>query len=315
MTDEADLLRKIQGLLAKAEGTDNEHEASAFFDKAHELMVKYAIDEARVRAEAKRLGTYRTEPLVEDFMFSSYGHHAQAKESLLDMVAKSHSVHSLPYANRKGQNEKMFGFEKNRGLQESKWTRLVGYREDIEAVKLLYLSLLVQSQRFAAEDWRRAYGNAKYSSEGLGKFTWLSGHMDGFAARIGERFRELTEVIYRSALNGRELIHDKDADVLEWMYAHHLATRPKTYCWAIEPEDSTRTKGHKRGTTWYCIKQPDSGHPEPHVYNYKPTYSTYRAVGRVTSREGRSAGHAAANRADIGLTRTAAPLRGVGSGN
>src|SRR5450759_1282458 len=93
MSSEEDLLRKVSALLAKAEGTDNEHEASAFFEKAHELMVRYASDEARVRAEQVRINGRRLEePVVEDYMFSSYAHHAQAKEDLLDMVAKAHSV-------------------------------------------------------------------------------------------------------------------------------------------------------------------------------------------------------------------------------
>lgn len=317
--DEADLLRKIQGLLRKAEGTDNEHEASAFFEKAHELMVTHAIDEARVRAEAKRLGTYKgAEPMMEDYMFSSYAHHAQAKQDLLSMVCNHHSVRSITYDNRKDTNQHRFG-EANRGLRESQWTRLVGYRDDIEAVKLLYLSLLVQSQRFASEDWRKRYGEGKFSDEGLGRFTWLSGHMEGFAARIGERFKELTEVIYQQALNGRELIRDKDADILEWMYEHHLAYRPAPpvdYCWAVQPDSEKKGTGHRKNQTWYCIKVP-KGHEEPHDYTYKVSYSysSYVAVGRKASREGRSAGREAANRADIGLTRSAAPLRGVGSGN
>lgn len=312
MTDDADLMRKIQGLLRKAEGTDNEHEASAFFEKAHELMVKYAIDEARLRAEAKRTGTYRgADVVMENYMFSSYGHHAQAKESLLSMVADSHSVRSIPYSNRKGTNEVRFGAD-NRGLKESQWTRLVGYKDDIEMVKLLYLSLLVQSQRFASEDWRSRYGESKFSDEGLGKFTWLSGHMEGFADRIGERFKELTEVIYRSELNGRELILDKDANVLEWMYEHNLASRPRSYCWAVEPPELAKINHHRKGQTWYCIKEP-KGHEDPHDYNYRPRYSTssYVRVGRQASYEGRQTGRSAANRADIGLTRTSAPSRRI----
>lgn len=308
MAEEADLLRKIQGLLRKAEGTDNENEASAFFEKAHELMVKHAIDEARVWAERKRLGAKYAEPVVEDYMFSSYAHHAQAKEALLGMVCATHSVRSLPYSNKKGTNEDRG--EANRGLKESQWTRLVGYRDDIENVKLLYLSLLVQSQRFASEDWRTRYGERKYSDEGLGKFTWLSGHMEGFADRIGERFRERTEAVYHSVLNGRELILDKDANVLEWMYTHGYAKRPINYC--FEQGYPPEFKVKKNSVPFYCIKT--KGHEDPHVFNYKPVYSSYSGVGRRSSYEGRDAGRNAANRADIGFTRTPAPRSSIKAG-
>jgi Protein of unknown function (DUF2786) len=41
----ADMLRKIRGLLAKADGTNNEHEADAFRTKAETLMLKYRIEQ------------------------------------------------------------------------------------------------------------------------------------------------------------------------------------------------------------------------------------------------------------------------------
>lgn len=320
---EQDLLRKVSALLAKAEGTDNEHEASAFFEKAHEMMVTYAIDEARVRAEQRKIAGARIEePIVEDFMFSSYAHHAQAKATLLAMIAKSQSVRTFPYDNRKDTNHDREG---NRGLHESQWTKFVGYRSDIEHVKLLYLNLLIQSQRFATEDWRQRYGTDKYSSwdDGhVGKFTWLSGHMEGFADRIGERFRELTEVIYSSSLDGKELILDKDANILEWMYDHGLAVRPrppKYYCWTVEPEENRpfNADGRTLSKKWepaYCIIEVQPGpdgvgrtpHEGDHKFNYRPAktkMSYYSAKGRVSSYEGRHAGRSAGDRADIGHTR------------
>lgn len=44
------LLRKIRGLLDKAEGTDNEHEAKAFREHAETLMRKYRIDQEALLA-------------------------------------------------------------------------------------------------------------------------------------------------------------------------------------------------------------------------------------------------------------------------
>lgn len=318
MPDEQDLMRKISGLLAKAEGTDNVHEADAFFSKAHELMVTYAIDEERVRSEKRRLGTLRADqPVVEDYMFSSYAHHAQAKQDLLGIVCKSRSVRTFPYPNRKDDNLHREG---NRGLRESQWIKLVGYTEDIARVKMLYTSLLIQSQRFAAEDWRHLYGNdAKHSSEDLGKFTWVSGHMEGFGERISRRFDELTQSIYEQQHDANALITDKMANIMEWMYENGLARRPvaPTYsCWTPEPESNRpfNADGKTKSKKWepaYCIKKlPAMGvpHEGEHTFTYHTpkmgSYSSYVAKGRRESYEGKSAGRAAAERADLGQPRT-----------
>ena len=60
MTDTA---RKIGALLAKAERTDNPHEAEAFTRKAEALMVKYRIDEAMARRAAG--ADVRPEEIIE----------------------------------------------------------------------------------------------------------------------------------------------------------------------------------------------------------------------------------------------------------
>lgn len=43
---------KIRALFTKARGTDNPHEADAFYAKAHELMVKYNIEEDTLGAKS-----------------------------------------------------------------------------------------------------------------------------------------------------------------------------------------------------------------------------------------------------------------------
>ncbi len=55
MADEK-LLDKVQGLINKANGTDNEHERDAFLSHADLLMRKHKIDEAILRARAGNAG-------------------------------------------------------------------------------------------------------------------------------------------------------------------------------------------------------------------------------------------------------------------
>lgn len=331
---EADLLRRISGLLKKAEGTDNEHEAKAFFEKAHELMVRHAIDEARVRAEQRRAaGAPVTVPVVLDYMYSSYAHHATAKQDLLAAICSSHWVKSFPYSNKKDSNERRVKAAGLEGLHESQWTRLIGYVEDIDAVKMLYLSLIVQAQRFASEDWRTKYGEAKHSSREdgyVGKFSWISTHMEGFSSRIGTRFREMTGQIVGEDADVKALILDKDANINEWMYENGFAVRPKPpvfYCWTTQPESDPgwpRTAAGKPNKKWrarYCIikLQPDPDRPNyglphegPHAFTYDsgPYRSSYYvSVGRKESSEARGLGRSAADRADIGQPRVSPPSR------
>lgn len=321
--DEQDLIRKVGLLLKKAEGTDNEHEATAFYEAAQRLMLQYAIDEARVREAQRALSGKRVEePVVEDYMFSSYAHHAKAKTALMEIVAKHQHVRCFTYGNRKFSNRDRVAAAGQSGLHESQWTKLVGYKSDIENMKLLYMSLLIQSQKLAAEDWRRRYGKGKFSDEGLGKFMWLSGHMEGFADRIGERFRELAEVIYSEVKDGKELISNKDADILEWMYEHSLLRRPSPpvyHCWTPEPESNRPlTKAGTPSKKWeplYCVIVKPSAN-EPHEGDHKFTYRPYKVAlsyytrkGRTESYEGKRAGRSAADRADIGLSRISGQAR------
>jgi hypothetical protein len=63
MSDDA-LLRKIAALMAKANGTDNEHESDAFMTKAKEMMDKYGI-------KAEDLTTDKINHALADFTIAA----------------------------------------------------------------------------------------------------------------------------------------------------------------------------------------------------------------------------------------------------
>ncbi|MET7772417.1 DUF2786 domain-containing protein [Nocardia sp. NPDC005366] len=52
-TSTEQLMRRVRGLFAKAEGTDNEREAETFRAKAYELLAKHNLDEMAVRASGQ----------------------------------------------------------------------------------------------------------------------------------------------------------------------------------------------------------------------------------------------------------------------
>ncbi|MBB6418621.1 DUF2786 domain-containing protein [Streptomyces sp. AK010] len=117
---ESRMLTRIRALLAKAEATGFPEEAEALSAKAQELMARHSVDEALLAARAPSPDTpgacrIGVEPPYE-----------QAKAVLLDAIAGANhcrAVWSEP-----------LGF-----------STVVGFETDLEAVELLYTSLLVQA--------------------------------------------------------------------------------------------------------------------------------------------------------------------------
>lgn len=199
MSGETDLLRKIQGLLSKAEGTDNENEAAAFFAKASELMVKYAIDEQRVREAMGASARLAAEcPVKVNYMYSTNDSNAVGKKQLLHVVARAHAVRFIDYGNGRYSN---MGREGNGTYVASQWGALIGFASDVELVKMLYVSLLVQGARFGHESAGRMRA---------GRSRFMTGFLVGFAGRLAERFREIAGQVPQDST---ALIVRRDAEV------------------------------------------------------------------------------------------------------
>jgi hypothetical protein len=121
------MLGRIRALLAKAEATGFPEEAEALTTKAQELMARHSIDEALLASAGGAGGGRGTaaggpgacrigvEPPYE-----------QAKAVLLDAVARANNCQAV-------WNEPFC------------FSTVVGYEPDLEAVELLYTSLLVQA--------------------------------------------------------------------------------------------------------------------------------------------------------------------------
>ncbi|MFI6209303.1 DUF2786 domain-containing protein [Streptomyces sp. NPDC051041] len=160
---ESRALARIRALLAKAEATAYPQEAEALSAKAQELMARYSVDEALLAARAPapdapgacRIGV---EPPYE-----------QAKAVLLDAVAAANHCRAV-------WNEP-FGF-----------STVVGFEADLEAVELLYTSLLVQAEAAMtkAEAAQRAGGRKRTK-------TFRQSFLAAYAHRAGTRLRAAAE--------------------------------------------------------------------------------------------------------------------------
>ncbi|WP_338782028.1 DUF2786 domain-containing protein [Streptomyces sp. DG1A-41] len=160
---ESRMLGRIRALLAKAEATGFPEEAEALSAKAQELMARHSVDEALLAARAPspetpgacRIGV---EPPYE-----------QAKAVLLDAVAAANHCRAV-------WNEPL-GF-----------STVVGFETDLEAVELLYTSLLVQATTAMtkAESAQRAAGRKRTK-------TFRQSFLAAYAHRIGTRLAAAAE--------------------------------------------------------------------------------------------------------------------------
>ncbi|MEU8776328.1 DUF2786 domain-containing protein [Streptomyces sp. NPDC048606] len=158
------MLGRIRALLAKAEATDYPEEAEALSAKAQELMVRHTVDEAllavRAGAPAQVPGACRigVEPPYEE-----------AKAVLLDAVAGANRCRAVWNG----------AFE---------FSTVVGFESDLEAVELLYTSLLVQgtAAMTRAEAAQRAGGRKRTK-------TFRQSFLLAYASRLGRRLAETAE--------------------------------------------------------------------------------------------------------------------------
>lgn len=154
---------RIRALLAKAEATGFPEEAEALSAKAQELMARHSVDEALLAARAPSAETpgacrIGVEPPYE-----------QAKAVLLDAVAGANHCRAV-------WNEPL-GF-----------STVVGFASDLEAVELLYASLLVQATTAMtrAEAAQRAGGRKRTK-------TFRQSFLAAYAHRVGTRLAAAAE--------------------------------------------------------------------------------------------------------------------------
>jgi hypothetical protein len=154
------VITKIQALLAKAERTEFEHEAEAFYAKAEELMTKHAVE----RWQLAKAGDVAAKPVKREVIYSTNDANLPAKKQLLAVAARAAGCEVVLAPSTK--------------KQQTAW--IIGFEDDAEYAEMLYTSLLVQAMRFCEPTIRRH--KAKLTDYLLG-FTYA------VRARINERER------------------------------------------------------------------------------------------------------------------------------
>lgn len=243
------LLSKVRALLAKAESTTFEAEAETFTAGAQALMARHSIDAALLDAAGRQHGGPEAIRIGIDRPYEG------PKAILLHAVADANRCRTVW--------SEQLGF-----------ATVLGFAPDLRAVETLFTSLLVQAtEAIGREGSRRTSGGQSRTR------SFRQSFLTAFAARIGERLREVTqaEVDKASAADangaadgpGQPLRHGRELVPV-------LAARSQAV------DDATKAMF-------------------PHL--------TERVTGRVRDPEGWHSGRAAADRASLDLY---APLDSAG---
>ncbi|MEU4511693.1 DUF2786 domain-containing protein [Nonomuraea wenchangensis] len=126
MADNDKILTRIRGLLAKAEGTDNEHERKAFMEAAQAQMAKYGIDRARLAY----LRPGREKPELRSVAVADPWMREQA--ALVGGVAEALRCRAVWMRAPRAKKSTV---------------DLLGFAPDLERAELLYTSLMLQMFR------------------------------------------------------------------------------------------------------------------------------------------------------------------------
>ena len=156
------ILGRIRALLAKAESTEFAEEAEALSARAQELMAKYSIDHALLAAQTGE----REEPSGRRIPVDSP--YEDPKGALLNVIALANRCRAV--------------WLKDVGLMT-----VVGFPADLNAVELLFTSLLVQanSAMLRAGGKKDEFGRSRTRA-------FRQSFLVSYAIRIGERLEEAT---------------------------------------------------------------------------------------------------------------------------
>lgn len=163
------LVDRIGKLLAQAEGTDNEHEAAAFVERAQQLATAYAVDLELARGRQRdKQSRGAAEPLVQErVVIGARGKRGNRHRVLLySVAARANDV----LVNVAHDSTYVLGF---------------GHRADLDVVERLWASLAVQM--VAASQRRMDQG--EHRAAGIAGQTWRLSFYDGWVEAVGTRLR------------------------------------------------------------------------------------------------------------------------------
>jgi hypothetical protein len=198
------MLSRIRALLAKAESTEFAQEAEALSGRAQELMAKYSIDHALLAAETGQAEKPGGRRIAVDNPYEA------PKATLLQTVAQANRCRVV--------------WSRELGL-----VTVIGFPADLDAVELLFTSLLVQANAAMLRTGGKRDGSGRSRTRAFRQSFLLA-----YAIRIGERLTEAADQAEQTAVAEQRaagagdgtadgIAARKGADLVPFLAARHRA--------------------------------------------------------------------------------------------
>lgn len=204
-----DYAAKIQKLLERAQGTDNDAERELCMAQATRLMDKYAITEAMLGSTKER-----DTDVIETMSLDFTGIYGQTLRGLASAIANSNRCRCV-IVDRTWEKPKRYTL------------RVHGFTSDLATVKLLDASLQLQCAS-ALKAWEKEQGWAWKELPAFAKFKDKREFIESFSASVSAKLRaSMKEAVHEAAeersaeTNGAESVADATAGV-------QLALRTRT---------------------------------------------------------------------------------------
>lgn len=186
----------IAKLLAKAEGTDNAHEAEAFMAKAEKLMLQHGVERAAL--EARRPGSVRQEIVIEKIVVKDGSGYAMALIQIAFAVAPSFDCRALQSRLSTGARVAWF----------------IGHKSDVADAVQLFNSLIAQAPSQALR-WQKT--EQPWSSRN-DAYLARREFIFAFASGVRSRLAETRNAVVAEAATGTELVLvERSARVDAWV--------------------------------------------------------------------------------------------------
>ncbi|MFM7069790.1 MAG: DUF2786 domain-containing protein [Actinomycetes bacterium] len=166
-------LATVRGLLAKAEASEFPEEAAAFFEKASELIARYAIDEALLWSNVG----VEDRPTPAEITIEVHPPYLSQKAVLVNAVAEAHGCRAVRLMAR------------SRSGASVERVSVVGFASDLRWVEILVTSLLVQ---LAAAMLHGQPTGLSSSQSAAWRRSFIAGFTDEVANRLSADRQEAT---------------------------------------------------------------------------------------------------------------------------
>jgi hypothetical protein len=167
----AEMATIVLNLLAKSKGTDSEAEAATFATKAHDLILKYNLDEMALNAAERESGKNR------DYVHSVLGVVLETwKQQLGWVVGETNFCKVVRFKQPNSRNKQGYDMALD----------CIGLPQNVEAVQYLFTFLRREIDRLGHKSWKEASIGDKY---GTTETKWWNAFCVGAVSVVGERLR------------------------------------------------------------------------------------------------------------------------------